>query len=316
MSHVEKNEEEFRETACNIASELYCEGDEELGDYILCQFSNYYWCVPNIENFPFFKRCEIKKEPLLLSENIYNEMLGIVNAIKNGNENNKILLYGLQGSGKSESAKQIARILGYNIYQVCYDRVIGSSVSLTVKNIEEVFRELNKICNPKDFIILFDDIDYILMKSTVPTIIEGLKALSRDLTIIATTSDISSLPQNLLSVFNKRVSFDRYTKDDLEDIANRLIHYFFLDYRELQKDEVIFNKILKLCISLPSPSNIKSIIKESLAFSNGKGYLGNIYKRLLNISHIEISVLKEQGFTIDEMEKITNRGRGDIARLL
>ena len=79
---------------------------------------------------------------------------------------------------------------------------------------------------------------------------------------------------------------------------------------------MIFNKILKLCISLPSPSNIKSIIKESLAFSNGKGYLGNIYKRLLNISHIEISVLKEQGFTIDEMEKITNRGRGDIARLL
>lgn len=313
-SHMEKDEDGFSKAASLIASDLQSMGDEKIASYITDLFLPLDWCINDPPECHFDKDYKTIYGPLLVAEPIYNDILSSINSIKD-HSINKFLFYGESETGKTETVKQIARILRNALYIVDYEKIIGSSLEETKANLSELFAEFGRLSYRTRLIIFFDDIDFILMKSTTQSIIEGIKGISSNITVIASTTNICDIPESLKSIFDKTISFNRYSRDDLEEIATRLLGYLIKDYTSLKKDDELFNKILKLSPSLPLPGIMKNVILSSFMcgnISNSYGYLGVIYKALLNVSNCEVSLLKEQGFTIDEIEKLTLKGREDI----
>ena len=70
---------------------------------------------------------------------------------------------GVPGSGKTETVKQIARILNRELYMVRFDIIVDSKLGQTSKNITSAFMEINKLPHPENAIILFDEIDAIAL---------------------------------------------------------------------------------------------------------------------------------------------------------
>ena len=113
-----------------------------------------------------FRKMNIDQDPLPLPEEIKDDILGIINAIGHNVGINKFLFYGAPGTGKTESVKQIARILNRDLFIVEFESVIDSKLGQTAKNIAEMFKQMNEITHPDKAIILFDEIDSIAMDRT------------------------------------------------------------------------------------------------------------------------------------------------------
>ena len=67
------------------------------------------------------------------------------------------------GTGKTETAKHIARILNRELYQAEFGAIIDSKLGQTSKNITTIFDEINNLPHPEKIIILFDEIDALAL---------------------------------------------------------------------------------------------------------------------------------------------------------
>lgn len=68
-----------------------------------------------------------------MPDKIKDDVLGIVNAIGHNIGVNKFLFEGAPGTGKTETVKQIARILNRELYQAEFDTIIDSKLGQTSK---------------------------------------------------------------------------------------------------------------------------------------------------------------------------------------
>ena len=161
--HTEKNERAFRQEAYLIAKDFDMENDFALSQYIMSLLSDVNTFCPQFqqENSQFLKRVDIGNESIPLPVCLKDSVLGIINAIGHNVGVNKFLFEGPPGTGKTETAKQIARILDRELYIVDFDTLIDSKLGQTSKNIAELFNEIKKIQQPQKIIILFDEIDAI-----------------------------------------------------------------------------------------------------------------------------------------------------------
>lgn len=94
----------------------------------------------------------------------------MVNAISRNLGIIKFLFQGAPGTGKTETAKQVARILNRELYAVDFSAVIDSKLGQTQKNIVSLFREITEFAHPEKVIVLFDEIDSIALDRTIRTI--------------------------------------------------------------------------------------------------------------------------------------------------
>ena len=69
----------------------------------------------------------------------------------------------MPGSGKTEGAKHITKLLKRNLYYVNFDGLIESKLGQPNKNISILFDEINSIIDPESTVILFDEIDVIAL---------------------------------------------------------------------------------------------------------------------------------------------------------
>ena len=160
--HVEKNENAFRNEAVSIAKYFDAIGDYQLAEYIMSLIAESNLYVPQASDFEseFLKQIDIREmQPLNLPVVISNDIKGIINAVNHNIGINKFLLEGLPGSGKTEAAKHIARLLGRTLYCVDFEHLIDSKLGQTNKNIASVFAEINMIPYSNKVVILFDEID-------------------------------------------------------------------------------------------------------------------------------------------------------------
>ena len=74
-------------------------------------------------------------EPLNLPLVIVDDIKGMINAINHNVGINKFLFEGAPGSGKTEAAKHVARLLDRTLYYVDFDYLIDSKLGQTNKNI-------------------------------------------------------------------------------------------------------------------------------------------------------------------------------------
>ena len=159
--HAEKNEAAFREEVYEIAKYFDSIKDYELSEYIMSLMSNANVFSPQMieDDFKYLKKVEIGNESIPLPDALKDSVLGIINAIGHRAGVNKFLFEGPPGTGKTETAKQIARILERELYVVDFDLIIDSKLGQTSKNISALFSELQRIPSPDNVIVLFDEID-------------------------------------------------------------------------------------------------------------------------------------------------------------
>ncbi|WP_277200469.1 AAA family ATPase, partial [Veillonella seminalis] len=298
--HVEKNENAFRNEAIAIARYFDSIGDYQLAEYIMGLIATANLYTPQSSDYEsdFFKQIDVRSlESLNLPKIIAEDIKGIINAINHNVGINKFLFEGFPGSGKTEAAKHIARLLERKLFIVDFENLIDSKLGQTNKNIISLFREINTMPNSNKAVILFDEIDVIALNrvdsndiremgrvtSIILRELDRLTDLNKEIVIIATTNLYKNFDKALIRRFDAVIDFNRYSREDLIEVAEYYFSSFIRNFKGISKDIRLFKKILKVAEKLPYPGDLKNIIKTSLAFSDvdaSYDYLKRLYEEL------------------------------------
>lgn len=330
--YSENNDASFRNEAYEIAHDFNASGDTELSEYIMALLSSASTFVPqmNESDVSFLRHMDYADEPLPLPEVIKNDILGIVNAISHNAGVNKYLFYGAPGTGKTETAKQVARILSRELYIVDFDNLIDSKLGQTAKNISSLFAQLNAVAHPEKMLVLFDEIDAIALDRTnsndlremgraTSAVLKGMDSLNDQLVMIATTNLYDSFDKALLRRFDACIDFSRYTNQDLHETAEILLGFFLKKFKIEGRNIRLFNKILNTMGKIPYPGELKNLIKTSIAFSNPNeefDYLRRLYATVTDNQKVDIKELQRQGFTVREIEILSGISKSNVSRAL
>ena len=243
---------------------------------------------------------------------------------------NKFLLQGAPGTGKTEAVKQIARLLERELYMVDFSSLIDSKLGQTQKNISTMFHEINNLRHPDKVVVLFDEIDALVLDRTnsndlremgraTSTFLKGLDQLNKQVVLIATTNLYKYFDKALSRRFDATINFDRYTPEDLMEVAEGLLENYLKRFKITYKNIRLFKKIVNLYEQIPYPGELKNIIKTSIAFSNPEDhtdYMRRLYASVCNNNDPQLKVLHDQGFTVREIEVLTTLSKSNIARRL
>lgn len=331
--HSEKNDAQFRNEAIEIARYFDSIGDHQLSEYIMSLLSTVNTFIPQSEVFEslFFKKVEPNVEPLPLPESIAEDIRGIINAVNHHVGINKFLFEGAPGTGKTESVKQIARLLDRQLYMVEFSELIDSKMGQTAKNVVSVFNEINRLAHPSKVLILFDEIDAIAldrvnsndlreMGRVTSTILKELDKLNEEVVLIATTNLYEKFDKALIRRFDSVINFNRYERDDLIEIAEIILNSLLKKIKYAGRDMKLFKKIIKNMKEIPNPGELKNIIRVSLAFSdptNEFDYLKRLLKLIVkNSNNINLKELQLMGFTVREIEVLTGISKSQVSREL
>lgn len=335
--HVERNENSFRNEAINIARYFDSIGDDQLAEYVMSLIAEANLYSPQCNDFEsdFLKQVDLRVvEPLNLPIEISEDIKGIINAVNHKVGINKFLFEGLPGTGKTEAAKHIARLLNRMLLRVDFDTLIDSKLGQTNKNIVKLFTEINALPNSNKVVVLFDEIDVIALDrinsndvremgrvtSTILREFDRLTDLNKEIAIIATTNLFSHFDKALIRRFDAIINFNRYSKEDLIEVAEYFFSSFVRNFKGISKDTKLFRKILSAADNLPYPGELINVIKTSLAFSDESfehDYLRRLCNSLIgNLDETEISQLYEKGFTVREIEKLKGESKSSVARKL
>lgn len=330
--HSENNDAGFRTEAYEIAKEFDGAGDYQIAEYIMALMSDANTFTPQIseEQSAFLEKQITETNALLLPDTIRQDIIGIANAVSRNVGFNKFLFQGHPGTGKTEASKQLARILSRDLYSVDFTAIVDSKLGQTQKNIVSLFKQINSLKQPENVVILFDEIDTLSMDRTnvndlremgraTSTILKELDRLDSRIVLIATTNLYKHFDKALVRRFDSVIDFDRYTKDDLIEIAEILLNDFLKNFKETNKNIRLFRKIIALADPVPFPGELKNIIRTAVAFSNLKepyDYLKRLYKEVVKTDELNIEKLQNEGFTFREIEILTGISKSQVAREL
>src|SRR5699024_6402887 len=207
---------------------------------------------------------EIKSdvEPLPLPKSISEDIKGLINAINHQVGINKFLFEGAPGTGKTETVKQVARLLERQLYMVEFSELVDSKMGQTAKNVVTVFNEINKIPNPSQLLILFDEIDVIAldrvnsndlreMGRVTSTVLKELDKLNEDVILIATTNLFEKFDKALIRRFDSVIDFNRYEEEDLVEIAEVILNSQLKRFKNASRNIRLFKKIIKNMDKIP-----------------------------------------------------------------
>jgi SpoVK/Ycf46/Vps4 family AAA+-type ATPase len=330
--YSEENDAGFRNEAYEIARDFGASGDDQLAEYIVALMSNANTFVPQIDEsqMSFFEKINSSNEPLPLPEPIEQDIIGIVHAIGRNSGIHKFLFQGAPGTGKTESAKQVARILDRELYAVNFAAVIDSKLGQTQKNISALFKELSSLHSPERIIILFDEIDALALDRTnsndlremgraTSSLLRELDRLDERIVLIATTNLFQYFDKALTRRFDFIIDFNRYTQEDLLEIAEKLLNTFLHKFKCSGRNVRLFRKIISLMNPIPYPGDLKNMIRTSIAFSdpsNEFDYLRRLYAEITGRHEMDLKSLQESGFTVREIELLTGISKSQVAREL
>ena len=264
--HVERNESSFRNEAITIARYFDSIGDYQLAEYIMGLISESNLYAPQSSDFEseFLKQVDTRSlQSLNLPLEISEDIKGIINAVNHNVGINKFLFEGLPGSGKTEAAKNVARLLGRSLFIVDFENLIDSKLGQTNKNIANVFREINMIPDASKIVVLFDEIDVIALDrinsndiremgrvtSTILRELDRLTDLNKEIVLIATTNLYSNFDKALIRRFDAIINFNRYSKEDLIEVAEYYFSSFIKNFKGTSKDTRLFKDHKKFTLS-------------------------------------------------------------------
>ena len=330
--HIEHNDNAFISSVAEIARDFDSKGDYLFAQHLMDLVANTDVYVPqaNYKNFQFLEERPYSNTPLYLPEIIEEDIIGVVNSIKKKNGLSKFLFYGVPGTGKTESAFQIARLLNRDILFVNLEQLIDSRLGESAKNVLKLFDEINHLIYNR-VIVVFDELDALVlnrdnnndlreMSRVTSSFIRSLDQMSSQIVIIATTNIIDQFDKAILRRFDSVISFDRYSKQDLIDVADEILSSAVSKYSNTRKDVRLFNKILNIIPSIPYPGEMKQIIKTAVAFSDEENQFDYLRKLYLSLTGTKkqnsIQALSSMGFTTREIEILTRVPKSSVSRKL
>lgn len=329
--HTDGNDNEFRRTAYEIAKEFDRAGDYELGEYItgLLSSADTLSIQPMPTSLTNFVNVPLNQEPLPLPRVIQQDLIGVANAILHRTNVHKFLFEGAPGTGKTESAKQLARMLGRELLELDAGQLVDSRLGQTAKNIADLFAEMNTYPQSRNVIFLFDEIDALAldrinshdmreMGRATSALLRGMDSLDDDVVVIATTNLYKQFDKALSRRFDAIIHFDRYSRDDLQEIAEAILNNEIGKYKGIKKDGRFLQKILSLLPKIPMPGELKNDIKTSLAFSapgEELGYMRRLFYMLVpQAGEMTPSDLKKSGFTVRQIGILTQMSKSSVSR--
>lgn len=330
--YSEQDDQGFRDEAYSIANDFDAHGDHQLAEYIMALLSDTNAFVPQELDGKgaFCTKTNIDRRPLVLPRVISLDLDGIMNAIKRKSGVSKFLFYGSPGTGKSESVKYIAYLLGRDLLTIEFSEIIDSKLGQTSKNITTLFGEIKSYRQPDRLLFLFDELDALAldrinsrdlreMGRATSAFLKELDNLPDDIVVFATTNLFSQLDKALVRRFDACINFDRYSTDDLIESARVIMDSLLSHQGHVGRDARLFDKIVKISTSLPSPAELYNVIKTSIAFSDPEDeydYLRRLYEALIGPLPASNEELQGQGFTIREIGRLTGTPKSTVARNL
>lgn len=148
--------------------------------------------------------------------------------------NNKIMLQGNSGCGKTTTAKAIANALGKPILILNLSNVVCSRIGETSQNIKQVF---DKAAREKAVLFLdefdqigkersSDDKDVGEMRRLVNTLIQLIDYLPQNALLIAATNHADLIDVALLRRFQLRIQFEMPTAEVLDNYYDKILKPF------------------------------------------------------------------------------------------
>ncbi|SEW26624.1 ATPase family associated with various cellular activities (AAA) [Ruminococcaceae bacterium KH2T8] len=325
--YSEHNDAGFRQEVAEIANDFDKNGDTDLSFYIMSLISSADLFVPQMqsEDLKYCTRTQTSSSMLQLPTLVDKELNGIINAIRNKTCVNKFIFHGDPGTGKTETVKHIARIMGRELYTVDFNLLIDSHMGQTAKNIASMFEEINSFFQPDKIIILLDEIDSLAMERgntndvremgrATSALMKGLDCLNNHVVLFATTNLFKHFDKALIRRFDYSVNFNRYSQVDLMDIACELLDYYLSDFTFCEKNKRLFKKIIEEYETIPNPGELKNVIKTAFAFSESSkpfDYLKILYSL---VTGSEANIAQLPNYTLREKEILTGIPKSNIAR--
>lgn len=330
--YSEKNDAGFRSEAYEIAREFDKTGDIQLSEYIMALLSDANAFVPQEVRgeSAYLRKASGSPKPLPLPDVIADDVKGVINAIGHNAGINKYLFEGSPGTGKTETAKHIARILERELFSVDFDALLDSRLGQSAKNIAELFREINGFAHPDKVVVLFDEIDALALDRTnsndvremgraTTAVLKGLDGLDERIVLIATTNLFDSFDKALVRRFDSVIDFNRYSHEDLLDVAEALLGSYLNRFKFAGRNMKLFRKIMQRMPEIPFPGELENLLKTSIAFSdvgNSFDYLRRLYKTVGAGDPDDLKELQAQGFTMREIEILSGVSKSTAAREL
>lgn len=156
---------------------------------------------------------------------------------------NKLLLFGYTGCGKTTTAKAIAQALNKKIFTLNLGTIVSSRLGETAKNITEVFKKASR----ENAVLFLDEFDYIgktrdfedkdsgEMKRLVNTVIQLIDQLPNDTLLIAATNHSSSIDIALLRRFQLKLKFEAPSNNELDNYYNSLLMQFPKEFTNIER---------------------------------------------------------------------------------
>lgn len=160
---------------------------------------------------------------------------------------NKILLHGHSGCGKTTTAKAIANALNKNIVIVNLSTLIDAKIGETSKNVKVLFDKANR----EKAVLFLDEFDQIgksrdsqdkdvaEMKRLVNTIIQLIDYLPTDSLLICATNYFESIDTALLRRFQIKLQFEMPDNTQLNAYYDKLLAHFPVHLQEIKRKYAI-----------------------------------------------------------------------------
>lgn len=156
---------------------------------------------------------------------------------------NKLLLFGHTGCGKTSTAKAIAKQLNKKIIILNLGGIVDSRLGQTAKNITEVFKKVSR----ENAVLFLDEFDYIgkirdydnkdsgEMKRLVNTVIQLIDQLSNDTLLIAATNNSEIIDTALLRRFQLKLKFEKPSDSQLDVYYDALLLQYPEQFRNIER---------------------------------------------------------------------------------
>lgn len=156
---------------------------------------------------------------------------------------NKILLHGSSGCGKTTTAKAIANTLNKKIIIVNLSTVIDARIGETSKNLKAIFDkaireravlfldEFDQIGKSRDS----DDKDVGEMRRLVNTIIQLFDYFPADSLLICATNHYEIIDSALLRRFQLRLKYEMPSESQLDIYYDKVVSQFPVDYQNIER---------------------------------------------------------------------------------
>ncbi len=152
---------------------------------------------------------------------------------------NKLLLYGKSGSGKTMTAKAMARTLNMKLFIVNLSSIVSSRLGETAKNMESLFKEIQY----ESAILFLDELDTLgqirdydnkdnsEMKRVVNAILQLIDNFPAKSILMAATNQIHMIDTALVRRFEVQLEYTSPSKEALDMYYDKMLENYPEQYR-------------------------------------------------------------------------------------